>query len=169
LKAVIGLKVQKLKAVKCPPVLGLTDTQTVKIDLDNVTFRIAIYLAFRALKWFKHDWQGKVDLEGFILLKSSPDHYHLIYNAPVPWSKNLHIIAWIAQRLKNRSLNAYVIMQCIKESSTLRIGPKGDKSPPRIVFRYGKQDKAIKSFLEYRRLVLRTIRNLKRVRRRGSV
>ncbi len=150
----------KAQTSKADPVLSYTDRQTVKDDLDNVTFKMAIYLALRALKWFKHDWLGKVDLEGFLILKSSPNHYHLVFNAPVSWSKNLHVIAWIAQRVKNRSLNAYVIMQCIKESSTLRIGPKGDKPSPRIVFRYGKQDKQIKNFLEYRRLIQRTIREM---------
>ncbi len=150
------MKAQKLKAVN--PVLGFTDTATVKDDLDDVTFKTALYLAFRALRWFRHDYQGKVDLEGFIILKSSPNHYHIVFNAPVPWSKNLHVIAWIAQRVKNRSLNAYVIMQAIKESSTLRVGSKGDKRSPRVVFRFGKQDRQIKTFLEYRKLILKVER-----------
>ena len=159
LKVVTGLKAQKLKVVD--PVLGYSDTSTVMDDLDNVTFKTAKWLAFKALRWFKHDRQGKVDLEGFIILRSSPKHYHLVFNAPVSWTKNLHIIAWIAQRIKNRSLNAYVIMQCIKESSTLRLGAKGDKPAPHIVFRYGKQDKQIKSYLKYRTLVLGVNKKLK--------
>ena len=164
MREVIGLKAQKLRAVKqTDPVLGYSDTSTVMDDLDNVTFKTAKWLAFKALRWFKHDHQGKIDLEGFIILRSSPKHYHLVFNAPVSWSKNLHIIAWIAQRIKNRSLNAYVIMQCIKESSTLRLGFKGDKPSPRIVFRYGKQDKQIKSFLKYRRLILKLEKRTKRL------
>jgi hypothetical protein len=160
LKEATGLKAQKLKVVD--PILGYSDTLTVMDDLDNVTFKTAKWLAFKALRWFKRDHQGKLDLEGFIILKSSPKHYHLVFNAPVSWTKNVHIIAWIAQRIKNRSLNAYVIMQCIKESSTLRIGTKGDKPSPRIVFRYGKQDKQIKSFLKYRTLVFSIRKKLKR-------
>jgi len=30
--------------------------------------------------------------------------------------------------------NGFALMQCIKESSTLRLGSKGDKPFPRIVF-----------------------------------
>lgn len=31
-------------------------------------------------------------------------------------------------------------MQCIKESSPLRVSPTGQNPSPRIVFRYGEQD-----------------------------
>ena len=44
-------------------------------------------------------------------------------------------------------------MQCIKEESTLRVSPKGAKPPPRIVFRYGRQEKEIKTFLLYRKII----------------
>ena len=50
-------------------------------------------------------------------------------------------------------------MQCIKMSSTLRTIQKGEKPAPRIVFRYGSQDCAIKEFLEYRQLIKRIHQN----------
>jgi transposase len=41
-------------------------------------------------------------------------------------------------------------MQAIKESSTLRVGLKFRKPSPRIVYRYGKQDKQRREFLKMR-------------------
>lgn len=41
-------------------------------------------------------------------------------------------------------------MQCIKKSSTLRVGPKGEKPSPRIVYREGNEDTQIKEYLETR-------------------
>ena len=41
-------------------------------------------------------------------------------------------------------------MQGIKESSTLRIGKKGEKTSPKIVFRNGNQDKQIEKFIKIR-------------------
>ena len=46
-------------------------------------------------------------------------------------------------------------MQGIKESSTLRVGKKGNKSSPKIIFRFGNQSNKINEFLEKRREVLK--------------
>jgi hypothetical protein len=45
-------------------------------------------------------------------------------------------------------------MQCIKQTSTVRISRKDKKPFPKVVFRYGVQDKQINKFLETRRLIL---------------
>ena len=121
------------------PILGYTDQTTVKLDFDNVAFKAVKYWALRVMKWFK--------LRGFIILKSSKNHYHVVFDKPVTWTKNLHVVAWVALESKNPKLQRYLIMQCIKESSTLRISLKNEKSPPRIVFRYGMQNHEIRSFL----------------------
>jgi len=92
-------------------------------------------------------------LRGFIILKSSKNHYHVVFDKSVSWERNLHIVAWVALESKNEKLKSYLCMQCIKESSTLRVSPKKDKLAPRIVFCYGKQDNEIKKFLKYRKLV----------------
>jgi hypothetical protein len=42
----------------------------------------------------------------------------------------------------------------IKGTYTLRIGFKGKKKPPKIVYRYGNQDKQIAKFLENRDFIL---------------
>lgn len=159
------MKVQKLKAVKkTDPVLGYSDTSTVKVDFDDMPFKKVKYFCMKALKWFRHDHLGSVDLEGFIILKSSPNHYHAVFNCPVSWAKNMHIVSWIAQQSKSRKVSGFALMQCIKESSTLRLGSKGDKPCPRIVFRFGKQDNEINKYLKYRR----TLKNIERKLARAS-
>jgi hypothetical protein len=45
------------------------------------------------------------------------------------------------------------MMQCIKESSTLRLGCKGVKGSPRVVFRWGRQDREINNYVKYRRMI----------------
>jgi hypothetical protein len=52
----------------------------------------------------------------------------------------------------------YVLMQGIKESSTLRVGTKGEKPMPKIVYRFGKQDQKIRKYLEKREEIKKIIR-----------
>ena len=42
-------------------------------------------------------------------------------------------------------------MQCIKESSTLRMSPEKKKPSPRIVTRIGTEDNEIKNYLKWRK------------------
>jgi hypothetical protein len=131
------------------PMFGYTDKKTVKIDFDDTCFKAVKYWANRILKWFR--------LSGFIILRSSKDHYHVVFDRAVTWEKNLHIVAWIALESKNPKVQNYLVMQCIKESSTLRISRKGEKPSPRIVFRYGTQTREINNFLVMRKFVKRII------------
>jgi hypothetical protein len=139
----VGLTSQKLNPSK--PILGYSDTSTVKLDFDDVSFKFVKYWALRIMKWFK--------LRGFIILKSSKNHYHVLFNRSVTWKKNAHIMAWACLESKNKGLIRWFIMQCIKESSTLRISPKKEKSSPMLVFRHGKQDHEVKNFLRYREMI----------------
>lgn len=139
-----------MRKLKAKPNLGYTDTETVKLDFDDAPFRIVKYWALRAMKWFK--------LKGFIILKSSKSHYHVVFDRSVNWEMNMHIVAWVALESRNLKLQRYLTMQCIKESSTLRVSPKKQKPTPRIVFRYATRDKQngeISKFLRVRRLVRR--------------
>jgi hypothetical protein len=99
------------------------------------------------MKWFR--------LRGFIILKSSKNHYHVVFGRSVTWKKNTHIMAWVCVESKNAGLIKWFLMQCIKESSTLRISPKKEKSSPRIVFRFGKQNHEIESYLSWRKHIKR--------------
>ena len=130
-------------------ILGYSDTETVKLDFDDASFKTVRFWARRAVRWFK--------LGGFIILKSSERCYHVIFDRRVSWSENMHILAWVSLLSHNKKAQRYALMQCIKESSTLRASPKKQKSSPRIVYRYGKQDEQISSFLHYRKLIKRIL------------
>ena len=137
----------------CKPIFGLSDDEAVMLDFDNASFETARYWAFRAMRFHK--------LEGFIILKSSEKCYHVVFNRSVDWSENMRVVAWVALLSSNKGLQKYQLMQCIKQSSTLRISCKEHKRSPRIIYRYGKQDEQIESFLEYRRMIKRVIRRIK--------
>lgn len=140
------LKVNGLSVLsnhKC--VLGFTDIETVMLDFDKTPFKDVKYWAMRTMKWFK--------LEGFIILRSSKNNYHVVFNRKVSWSENMKIVAWISLLSHNPMLEKWFVMQCIKEGSTLRISPKMNKPAPRIVYRYGKQEKQIREFLVSRKLI----------------
>jgi len=141
-------------------VIGYTDTETVKLDFDNTPFEQVKYWARRTMEWFK--------LEGFIILKSSQDNYHVVFNRKVSWSENVKILAWISLLSHNLKLLKWFVMQCIKEASTLRISPKGAKPPPRIVFHYGGQEKEIKTFLSYRKVIKSIIRKMEAKREKKT-
>ena len=76
----------------------------------------------------------------------------LIFNRPVSWIKNMHIVAWGALLSGKEKMKTYNLLQWIKQSSTLRISPKREKPSPRIVYRYGKQDRQIFNYLKSRTL-----------------
>jgi hypothetical protein len=127
------------------PILGYSDTETVKLDFDNTAFRLVKYWAFKAMRKFR--------LEGFVIFKSSDNSYHVVFNRPVSWSENVRVVAWVSLLSHNEELTKYLLMQCIKESSTLRVSEKQGKASPRIVFRYGRQDKQMKGFLAFRGVI----------------
>jgi len=140
---------------KADPILGLSDRHTVMLDFDEMSFKLAFYWAMFALEKFK--------LGGFIILKSSKNHYHVVFDRYVDsWEENSSTIAWVAIVSKSVPLLRYLAMQCIKMNPTLRISQKGEKPSPRIVpnGRYGNQDHAIKDFLEYRQLIKQIHRSL---------
>jgi len=136
-------------------VIGYTDTETVKLDFDNTPFKAVRYWALRTMKWFK--------LEGFIILKSSKDNYHVVFDRKVSWAENMRIVAWVSLLSHNGMLEKWFVMQCIKRGSTLRMSSKEDKPSPRIVFRYGDQDNQINDFLKYRKIIRNIIKKLPRI------
>ena len=135
------------------PYLGFTNRNTVKLDFDKSPLKTVKYWAKRTNRFFH--------LEGFKLLKSSEDSYHVVFNRPVNWSKNVHIMSWVSRLSKIESLRNYVDMQGIKESSTLRVGPKGEKQRPIIIYCEGKQDGQIKKYLHERREINKIMKSLR--------
>jgi hypothetical protein len=135
--------------------LGITDTETVKLDFDKTPFKTVRYWALRTMKHFK--------LKGFIILKSSQGSYHVVFDRKVSWKKNVKIMAWVSLLSRKSKLQKWFIMQCIKEGSTLRVSPKGEKPCPRIVFRYGKQDEGAQEYLCFRRRIKGMMRKMNQV------
>jgi len=137
--------------------MGYSDIETVKLDFDRMPFRVVKHWALRTMKWFK--------LKGFIILKTSQSCYHIIFDRKVSWDLNVKIMAWVSLLSHNKFLMKWFVMQCIKGCSTLRVSPKfskqGVKPSPRIVFRYGRQDKQIQIFLQYRKLIKNMIRKIR--------
>jgi len=126
-------------------ILGYTDDETVMLDFDDTPFKKVKYWAQVAMKHF--------ELGGFLILKSSENHYHVVFNHRVNWAENMSIVAWVSLQSNNQNMLRYLRMQCIKKSSTLRIGPKGEKPSPRIVYREGNEDTQIKEYLETRKFL----------------
>ena len=133
--------------------MGYTDTQTVKLDLDGVPFKTVKYWALRVME--------KSKLEGFIILKSSEKHYHVVFNRTVSWAENMSIVAWACLESKNEPLLKWFLLQCIKGSSTLRVSPKGNKPSPRVVCRQGKEDTEVRNFLRHRRHIKNILRQMR--------
>ena len=119
-------------------ILGVTDDETVMLDFDNTPFKWVKYWALRACKWFK--------LEGFIILKSSENNYHVVFDRKVSWSENMRIVAWVSLLSCNRGLTKWFLMQCIKGASTLRVSPKMDKPRPRVYIAMASKIAKLKSF-----------------------
>jgi hypothetical protein len=157
----MGLKVSGLKrklkvenSNSLPFVLGITDTETVKLDFDRTPFRTVKYYAMETMKWHK--------LKGFIILKSSKNNYHVMFDKKVSWTENVRIMAWVCLISKHEALTKWFLLQCVKKESTLRASQKYNKPEPRIVFRYGSQDGMIAEFLAYRKIVKSIIAKLQR-------
>jgi len=131
------------------PILGYTDTETVKLDFDDRCLRYAKDWAVRTLKQFR--------LGGFVILKSSRNHYHVVFDRRVSWRRNVGIVAWVCLITKHRRLTEWLVMQLIKQASTLRVSPKNEKPAPRMVYRHGTQSKQIRDFLSCRKLIKKIV------------
>ena len=130
-------------------ILGLSDQSTVKLEFDKVPLIFVKYWAKRTCTFYM--------LEGFIILQSSQSSFHVVFNLPVSWETNFEIMCWVATMSQLEKLRDYVLLQGRKKSSTLRVGNKGEKPPPTIIFRFGKQDKEINEFLIKRKEIQKII------------
>jgi hypothetical protein len=154
-----------------PVTWGDWDKNTIRLDWDDTPISEVKLWTYRALVWFK--------LEGFMILRSSAKEYVVkskgkiihrhkkasylvIFGKPVHWDTNVAVMNWTALESGNQNLQNYVRMQCIKKTSAARISDKSNpfKPKPKIVFRYGSQDRQIKKFLETRQVLLNAIKQI---------
>jgi hypothetical protein len=112
-----------------------------------MSFSKVKYWASMALKHFR--------LRGFIILKSSKECYHAVFDRAVSWAENMSVVAWVALLSRDNGLVKYLLMQCIKKCSTLRVSTKREKPSPRIVYCFGNQSENIKQFLKNRQLIVK--------------
>ena len=148
MKAVSGLS-GRLSQSKY--ILGYTSDETVMLDFDDMSLKDVQYWAKRAMNWF--------DLGGLLILESSQDSYHVVFDRTVTWSENMRVVAWVALLSRKDKLRRWFLMQCIKQKSTLRVSCKHElndvvKDKPRIVYLEGSQDDEIAEYLSFRELIL---------------
>ncbi|MEM2465641.1 MAG: hypothetical protein QXL85_08585 [Candidatus Bathyarchaeia archaeon] len=142
-----------------PPVIGLSHKHIVMVDLDGMPLEKVKRLADLALKRFR--------LGGYVILESSPNNYHVVFDRPFRyWSETARVMAWIAIMSNNPNVKDWVLMQEIKEASTLRVSPKptnpeGYKPTPKIVYQYGSRNLGIKAYLKAREEALKLLKELK--------
>ena len=67
--------------------------------------------------------------------------YHVVFDRVVSLRENVGIVAWVCLISRHRRLTEWIVMKCIKQSSTLRVTPQGQKDSPIVVFRFGEQNK----------------------------
>ncbi len=127
------------------PIVGFTSRTTVMLDLDDMGYQEAKYRALETLEKFR--------LDGFVILQSSPRHYHVVFDRKMEYEECVSVIADVCLYSKSQDLAKWFFLQCIKGEFTLRISKKGIKPFPKIVFRYGKQDKEIMEYHIYRNLI----------------
>jgi hypothetical protein len=117
--------------------IGFVTTKGVLLDLDNMTFRKAKWIAEKLLKDYK--------LQGFLLVKSSERSYHVVFNRYLSWKKITEIL------FSRYECVRYAVQQVQNGHLTLRISPKNGKNKPRILLETGKTDKLIKIIWKFLR------------------
>lgn len=115
--------------------IGFVTDKGLMLDLDNTPYLITKRIANYLLKTHK--------LEGYIIIKSSEKNYHVVFNKYIrSWKKILQIV------FNQTKCARWGIWQAKKGELTLRISKKLGKNKPKIVYKYGKQDKLIAEYME---------------------
>ena len=127
--------------------MGFTTNKGLLLDLDNTTLKETKKIAEKYVKRFK--------LEGFLVVRSSENNYHIIFNRYLSWKKTIEYlfkIVWLYHYHKHGDkshLTFWAILQACKGSSTLRISKKKHKRVPHVIGTWGKTDKLINDYMLY--------------------
>lgn len=133
-------------------VYGFTTSHGLLLDLDNTTLGETRKIAKKYMERFK--------LEGYLILRSSQNNYHVVFNKYMSWKKVLAClfkIVWYYHYHKHGikpSLTFWAILQACKETETLRVSRKERKSIPKVIQTKGKTDKLINDYLEFMKVML---------------
>lgn len=115
-------------------VIGFMTNKGLILDLDNMTYRKA--------KWIAQYLCRKHKLEGYIIVLSSPRSYHVIFNRYLSWKTVTTILFSLWETIR------WAVFQMREGYLTLRISRKNGKNKPKIVFKTGKTDKLIADYME---------------------
>jgi hypothetical protein len=114
--------------------IGFTTDRGVMLDLDNMKFRKAKFIAETLVKQYK--------LEGFLLIKSSEKNYHVVFNRYLSWKTITKILFSLYEGVR------YAVFQMKEGQLTLRISKKNNRDRPKILLKVGNTGKLIKDYLE---------------------
>ena len=125
--------------------IGFTTQNGVLLDLDNTSETSVIRLCEKFLEQRK--WRyipEEIDLEGYLIVKSSENHYHAIFNRYLPYREALII----ASSVRIGNLACWLLERAEHGEFTLRISTKNGKNKPEIIRKKGKTNKLIKEYLD---------------------
>ena len=96
-------------------VVGYTTQDHLLVDLDNCSLSRAKYTC----RMLQTEWPFLGDI---LVVRSSPQHYHLICDDFVEWEKLVHIIEILADLCIVQ--RAYATVRTFRRDLTLRVSPK---------------------------------------------
>jgi len=114
--------------------IGFNTDRGLILDLDNMKFRKALWIAETLMKQHR--------LEGFLLIKSSDKNYHVVFNRYLSWKTITKILFSVYKCIR------YAVFQMKEGQLTLRISKKNGKDKPKILRQVGRTDKLIRDYLE---------------------
>jgi hypothetical protein len=114
--------------------IGFNTDRGVILDLDNMKFKKALWIANTLMERYK--------LEGFLLIRSSRKNYHVVFNRYLSWKTITKILFSQYECIR------YAVFQMKEGMLTLRVSTKNGKDRPKILLTVGKTDKLIAEYLE---------------------
>lgn len=147
-----------------PTITGYSDKNTVMFDFDNISLEDVRHCCNLVMEYYH--------LGGYVILESSKNHYHAIFDKYVSQLTRISITGWICivglkcgmiglewdkehtREYARSRIEAmkWAIMQDIKRGPTLRFSNKGSKGPPSFIESYGTQNHMIARYWETRKL-----------------
>jgi len=118
--------------------IGFCTDRGVIIDLDNMKYRKALWIADTLLERYK--------LEGYLLIRSSHKNYHVVFNRYLSWKTITRILFSQYECIR------YAVFQMKEGKLTLRVSSKNGKDKPKVILERGKTDKLCTEYLELYRV-----------------
>ena len=114
--------------------IGFTTDKGLIIDLDQIKLEKVTRIAKKL--------NTQYNLNGYLIMESSPEHYHLIFNEYLNWKD----ITKILFNFNKNSVIGWAINQMRRGDLTLRISTnRGSK--PKIITQEGASDRLINDYL----------------------